>query len=67
MLIQRLSTVLLAVFVAAAAVTSSAPAAALPRVGSPRPDVILTDGWDRTDHLGRFARMPVLVVYEDKG
>ena len=42
-------------------------AAALPLVGAPRPEVQLTDAWDRSVHLSTYRGMPVLVVYEDRG
>jgi predicted transcriptional regulator len=42
-------------------------AAALPLVGALRPEVQLTDAWDRSIQLSKYRGMPVLVVYEDKG
>jgi hypothetical protein len=44
-----------------------APAWALPILGLVRPEVELTDAWERSIHLSTYRGMPVLVVYEDKG
>ena len=44
-----------------------ARAAALPASGATRPDVQLTDAWDRSIRLSTYVGMPLLVVYEDKG
>jgi hypothetical protein len=40
---------------------------ALPSAGAFRPDVELTDAWDRSIRLSTYRGMPLLVVYEDKG
>jgi hypothetical protein len=53
-----------AVFLAAALAGSTA--LALPERGSARPDCPIADAWDRSTTLGRFAGMPMLVIYEDK-
>jgi hypothetical protein len=42
-------------------------ASALPVAGAVRPEVQLTDAWDRSIRLSTYRGMPVLVVYEDKG
>ncbi len=46
---------------------AGSPAVALPGSGAARPDVQLTDAWDRSIHLGTYVGMPLLLVYEDKG
>jgi hypothetical protein len=40
---------------------------ALPIAGALRPEVELTDAWERSIRLSTYRGMPVLVVYEDKG
>jgi hypothetical protein len=50
---------------AAAATLLSLPALALPKIGTSRPAVHLTDAWDRDLDLSAFKR-PILLTYEDK-
>jgi Bacterial protein of unknown function (YtfJ_HI0045) len=52
---------------AALAVTlASSAALALPKLGEPRPNVVLKDAWDRTYDLANVGARPLLLVYEDK-
>lgn len=41
-------------------------AMALPPMGAPRPDLRLTDAWDRTLDLKSLHGKPILILYEDK-
>jgi hypothetical protein len=51
----------------ALALFAGAPVEALPLAGALRPEVELTDAWERSIRLSTYRGMPVLVVYEDKG
>jgi hypothetical protein len=51
---------------AALAAWEVSDASALPLAGAVRPEVQLTDAWDRSIRLSTYRGMPVLVVYEDK-
>lgn len=58
---------LLVVALTVAFATWVAQALALPVAGAWRPEVELTDAWNRSIRLSNYRGMPVLVVYEDKG
>ena len=61
------SRVAAATLALALAVVVSSRASALPIAGAVRPEVQLTDAWERSIRLSAYRGMPVLVVYEDKG
>ncbi len=56
----------LAAIVVLGVLAATADAAALPAVGSTRPDIRLVDAWERTFDLSQVGPRALLVVYEDK-
>jgi len=49
-----------------AATLVTASANALPRIGDTRPNVVLTDAWNRAFDVGRVGNRALLLVYEDR-
>ena len=49
-----------------AAVGIAVSAGASPKVGVSRPNIVVTDAWERTFDLSTVGTRPLLVLYEDK-